>query len=354
MRRAISILSILAIVAAVIAFTFLARSTINAPAPRAVPEVVQEELKPFKGFPLNEAQFIEVEVDEETFDRLTPRERRDQMLDWLLYTVVSDAGLSVETLNQSLFDIPAIRYGYLHPIANFEYGETRSVYIGDGKVVALVPVDSSADQRHDYLAHIADKHRKNLGEIPSKLLIFDYKLNLDQRSALITRRQPVDTQELYSEDSGYYEAEIRGIDDLKRFMNQIDDLTFAQLDENRLRLGGRKIRSREYRGIRVEDVAAVWQAEKKIHEQWEEFKAFWSRKQELFIAQWNEKIKDFANSYGSSKANILVDAINEINSLETELLLTVPTDELIRKVLPPHSQIDRPLTSTLKHISRSV
>lgn len=345
MRRAISILSILGIVIAATLFIFLATSTINAPVPPPS-DMVQEK---FKGFPLNEARFIEFEVDEDAFERLTHRERRDQILDWLLYTAVSDAGLSVEIINQSLFDIPAIRYGYMHPIANFEYGETRSVYIGNGKVVALVPADSSADQRHDHLAHIADKHRKNLGEIPPTLLVFDYQLDPDAQFAMLTRRQEFDTQGLYTKDSGYYEVEVRSLGDLESLMEQIDDITFARVvDGNLLKLAGRKIRSREYRGIRVEDVAAIWQAEKKIHEQREEFEAFWSQKREEFIARWNKKIKDFANSYGSSEANILVEAINEINSLETVLLLTIPIDELIGKVLPPNSQSDEKLTSTLK------
>ena len=38
-----------------------------------------------------------------------------------------------------IFDLPTIRHAHLRPIANFEYFLTRSCYLGDGMVVALVP-----------------------------------------------------------------------------------------------------------------------------------------------------------------------------------------------------------------------
>ena len=41
-------------------------------------------------------------------------------------TVLSDAGLSPADLNQTLFDLPPIRYGYLRPVGVFDFDETRA------------------------------------------------------------------------------------------------------------------------------------------------------------------------------------------------------------------------------------
>jgi len=50
----------------------------------------------------------------------TPLERRNQLRDWLMYTVISDAGLDDESTAQVLFDVPPFRAGYLEPVARFE------------------------------------------------------------------------------------------------------------------------------------------------------------------------------------------------------------------------------------------
>ena len=64
-----------------------------------------------------------------------------------------------------LFDLPPIRRGVLVPVASFENGETRSRVIGESEVLALIPAGDEARRAGD-LAHVADEHRKNLGEIP--------------------------------------------------------------------------------------------------------------------------------------------------------------------------------------------
>jgi hypothetical protein len=69
----------------------------------------------------------------------TALERRNQLRDWLLYTVVSDAGLDDEALSSVLYDLPPLRSGYTEPVSRFEYGRTRSRTIGAGEVIALVP-----------------------------------------------------------------------------------------------------------------------------------------------------------------------------------------------------------------------
>src|SRR5205807_7845314 len=153
---------------------------------------------------------------------------------------------------QALFDLPPIRHGYMQPVANFEYGDTRSCYIGNGQVIALVPADTS-DERNERLARIVDEQRKNLGEKPAQLIVFEYDLRLAddpaRQTAMLTRRDAVNVKDLFTSSAGYYEAKINSLDDLKRFMGQVDDLTYASVNDG-LTVGGRKIKGHTYRGIR--------------------------------------------------------------------------------------------------------
>lgn len=222
----------------------------------------------FTEFPVGQKRAISFEVGRETLAAMTRREQLDQMRDWLLYTVVSEAGLTAEEFNQSLFDLPAIRRGYLQPTANFEHGVGRSCYIGDGRVVALVPAGIEPNERADQIAHIADLHRKNTGETLESLIVFEYGLafvDLDNDSAAeLTRRETIDAEVLFTSKYNYREATINNLADLELFMSHVDDLVYARVDGGTLTVGGRKLRGHKYRGIRVEEIAAIWQSEDKI------------------------------------------------------------------------------------------
>lgn len=222
----------------------------------------------FKDFPVGVARAINLSASRDALEELTPREQADQVRDWLLFSVVSAAGVSAEDANTALFDLPPIRHGLMRPVANFEYGDTRSCYIGDGRVLALVPAGAS-EERAEQLARIADEHRKNLGETPTRLLLFEYELkpadDPARLTALLTRRDAVNVPDLFKPAAGYHEAKISSLDDLKHFMGQVDDLTYVSLKDG-LTVGGRKIKGHAYRGIRVEEVAALYQSEAKLRE----------------------------------------------------------------------------------------
>jgi hypothetical protein len=227
----------------------------------------------FEDFPLDQRQVIDFSANAESAtgteaEAVTPREeldaqrkRLDQLRDWSLLTVISATGLSAQELNQSLYDMPALRHDSLRRVSDFEYGETRSRVIGDGQVIALIPV-SSAEQRADHLAHIADEQRKSTGEIPNTFYVFEYELHPEEDFASITRRQVISGKELFTDEYGYVELLVRNLDDFRHLMASIDDITFARSTDSGLIFGGRKSKSHHYRGIRVEDIAGVWRSER--------------------------------------------------------------------------------------------
>ncbi len=253
MKRSLNILSLLFLFCAGLLFLYLHRTSETASA-----------AEPFSNFPLNKPQPITFDMSKEALEEKSEREKLDQLRDWLLYAVVSDSGQSATQLGEILYDLPATREGYMHHVGNFEYGETRSRLVREGEVVALIPADK-VSERIDQLAHIADEHRKNTGEKPESVVVFEYKLNRDNNqnitSGEITRRDTIQGLELFTAKYGYYETTINRLGDLTRFMQQTDDIVFGRQASGSLVLGGRKIMSRSYLNIRVEDVAAIWQSE---------------------------------------------------------------------------------------------
>ena len=325
MKKAIDVISIVCIACALFAMFSLSSFEAQIPASQ---EAEQAEKNALAAFPLGQTRLVDLEIDEETRDKLTRRELHDQFRDWLMFTVLSDTDLSAEEVSQSIFDIQIIRYGYTQPVANFEYGDMHSCCIGDGKVLALIPSGVSEDERTDYLAHIADEHRKNLGEIPTFLLVFEYEVSLDEEFATLTRRNRLDAKELYTEKAGYYEAEINDLEVLKRFLGQVDDITYAHIDGGYLTLGGRKIKSRSYRGIRTEDVAAIWQAEQKIHAELTRFRNRWQRKLDALNAAWR-------GTYDFGQPRINQEILNRIREQSQEILRRFePKQEFLRRFAP--------------------
>ena len=141
--------------------------------------------KLFSTFPIGETMFVDLRADEENLQLLTKRQQEDQFRDWLVFTVASDCSFSTQEINQMLYDLSPVRQGYMKPVTNFEYGDTRSFYAGNGNVVALLPKDSSQTERQDDLAHIADKHRKDIGKKSETFILFEYELDLKKKYALL-------------------------------------------------------------------------------------------------------------------------------------------------------------------------
>lgn len=278
MKRFIDVTSIIVIAGALVFFIFMKSTTIGTTSKMAPIDTV--ERYDFSKFPYQKVVTVDFDIDGDSLSRFTKREKMDQLKDWLLFTMVSMSGLSAEEINQSLFDVPVVRQGYTMPVSNCEYGDTRSAYIGNGRVLALLPHNISHENQMDFLAHISDKHVKNLGEYPDALIVFQYYIDLDDHYATILRKEDVPVQDLYTEGNGYFEKEIRTLEDLQRFMTKIQDVIYAKDSKDCLILGGRKLQAGDYARIRVEDIAAIWQSEDSIKKQ-----------EEALDKKWNDKLK---------------------------------------------------------------
>jgi hypothetical protein len=193
----------------------------------------------------------------------TDREKADQDRDWILYSLVSAAGLDEKQFAQVTYDLAPVRYGFNNTLGNFEYGQTRAKYLGDGKVIALIPEgDEKEDQ--DNIAHVLDDIRKNQDQIPNKVYLFQYDLNTEGNFAHLLRRENVNGEDYFTKRMGYFESPVSSMDDLKAFMDSIDDVTYAKRDTKGLIVGGRRVFKGHYGKATPEDVATIWQSEKTI------------------------------------------------------------------------------------------
>jgi hypothetical protein len=236
--------------------------------------------------PTNIKQAVDFSVDEGSFADFTAREREDQYRDWLLFAAVAALQPSAEEYNKILFDLPASRQGYMRPTGTFEFGETRSRFIGNGRGLALIPAAARDAQRKDFLGLIADEQRKNLGEPFDSLIVVEYELDAGRGRATLTRRDDVGYAALFSAEYGYHEALVTSAAELEQFMKRVSDLTAAQKAPAGLKLGGRKLLGRDYRSIGVEQVATVWQSEQKIYKALDEWEARAKRAFDELDARW--------------------------------------------------------------------
>jgi hypothetical protein len=216
----------------------------------------------FNSFPAGREKKVEFSWGGGSLRHLTERQKKDQALDWLVLSVLSDSGVPRNELNKLAFDLPPVRVGYLEPIAQFEYGGSRTRFLGQGIVLALVP-KQDIDQRLVSLEHIADEQRKNSGQIPKTLIVFQYDLATDWAGASLSRLPDVAGSTLYTSEVGYQEKQIVSSSDLNDFLRSTNDLTYSSLQNGTFVVGGRSLPVR-FRHITLEDVAALWKSEKSI------------------------------------------------------------------------------------------
>lgn len=207
---------------------------------------------------------VNLTYTENVEDQFSDRELEDQAKDWFLFGLLLNSGLKDGEVNEITYDLAPVRYDFLEPVFNFEYGETRSAFIGNREIVAIIP-KCSANERLDYLAHIADEHRKNQHEIPKKIYVFQYQIDLDDYFAIVTRLEDQNAELLYTPQYGYFQTTLTSLSDLENFMAKTEDLTYAAIrPDGEVEVGGRKLKNRHYGTITPEDVATIWQAEDKL------------------------------------------------------------------------------------------
>src|SRR5262249_27845302 len=147
------------------------------------------------------------------------------------------------------------RHGYIKPLGVLDFGVTRSRYVKDGIVVALIPGSISDTSRKDLIGQVADEHRKNQAGAFQSIRPYEYEFNANTGTAQLTRRADVSYAEVMSRAYAYRSGKVTDRQSLLGFLATIDDLTQITIVDNGIELGGRKVLGRRYRGIGIEHIA---------------------------------------------------------------------------------------------------
>lgn len=237
---------------------------------------------------------------------LSNTEQPEQWRDWIMLALAkqiapNDNG---KTAFSNLYDFPILRNEELNQLQNWQYGEKRQIFINDGESYVLVP-DKSPKQLI-YLARAADEHRLVKGQKPLALHLVHYQL-LDG-SASFRISSSVSSAELFSTSYGYVEATVLNRNELMDFLAKTDDLVYAQKNTGgSLTLGGRRFQSVKTANVSVEDIAAIYQADHRLEQEYRE------RVKRQLQQQYEEVIEDNARSISVSYLQKNINESNFVN-----------------------------------------
>ena len=208
---------------------------------------------------LDQPRSVTLNASAGMMQEFTPRERRDQSS-----TGCCSPRFRLRSLHPGVTRTRSTASGPLRLYAaacQLEFGDTRSRFIGNGTVLALVPANESAAARKEQLAHVAARTSKISPECSTISWWWSTtSMRAWHRHGGAPRRREVGRVVL-ARSTAMSSSGSRTPPDFRLVHGAADDLTKASKSPDSLVLGGRKIFAYPYRRIDVEMVATVWQAE---------------------------------------------------------------------------------------------
>ena len=221
-------------------------------------------------------------------DWLSPADYKNQLRDWLLYTVVAATTQNVDSLLSITADTSPLRRSYLSPTTRFQHSSVRSAYVGNGTVVVLLPREANNAFRRDMIAQAVDYHTMVQGTRAERVWLVEYWLlpeDTDPKeavtsddvivtgfeyfappkhiSATLTLRAEIPQTVLYSKEFGWVQTQINDLKDLEEFLASTDDLISSDASGSGVLLSGRDYQRRTYGQLTSEHIATLWQSREK-------------------------------------------------------------------------------------------
>jgi hypothetical protein len=188
---------------------------------------------------------------------LDPRELSEQVRDWAVLATVARLGANPEAAAAATYELPPARLPYLDEFYAFEYGRGRRAYLGS-RVLLFRDADDPDPQAT--IGRLSDRVREESGAVPANVEIYLVHDERDDGTIRVERAADVKGPELFSPLYGYVEARAGSIAELDAWLAKVDDLTFAQLRDSHLVVGGRRFAKTRTANVTAEDVAALYQA----------------------------------------------------------------------------------------------
>ncbi len=204
-----------------------------------------------------------VNVQEE-LSKLPTHEKIEQVRDWMALALLKKLDLDKTQLAHLVFDMPSSRVDALASLNSYKYGPVRSFILPTDEVTFIALLPHNKGSRDEYLGRVADEVRMTVGRKPDSALIFEYELDISTPIARFKYTGKVTGDVLYSSRMGYSEAHVTKLDHLDHLLKAIDVLSLVELTQDGLLLGGRRISGKESVAIGLDDIAAIYQADRQL------------------------------------------------------------------------------------------
>jgi hypothetical protein len=193
---------------------------------------------------------------------LSSSEASDQLRDWVALSSLLHLGFDDEQLTDATRHLPPRRLPYLENGADLQFGSGRIVLIGDEM---LLFIDADLNDATPVIGRLADQARMELGRIPDRARVFSFQTLLDSAEVSVREQSPIAGTRLFEGEFGYVHATVQDTAGLAEFLSRADDLTFARVRaDGHVDLGGRRFEHQRTRGVRIEDVAVLFRAQRQL------------------------------------------------------------------------------------------
>ncbi|MCP3099893.1 hypothetical protein LZ198_13540 [Myxococcus sp. K15C18031901] len=192
-------------------------------------------------------------------DSLPGDEQPEQLADWAVFGSLVQMGLSAEDVRSAWYDQLPLRDPMFREVTQQAYGRGRRALLPDGSAWLFYAETDPAPRAT--LARLADQVRMELGAVPPSFVLFSYQPEVSSGLIHVTLQRQVPGEELFSKRFGYVAARVSSSRDLMRWLAKVDDLSHLSRvnDFGALEFGGRCFEEERTPGLRLEDVAALYQ-----------------------------------------------------------------------------------------------
>lgn len=194
-------------------------------------------------------------------------EHSDQLLDWATLALLVHRRVGATVLRDAFFDLPALRRAELDDVAAYAHGPGRFLVLDDDTIAIVYAVND--ERPRVTVARMADQARQLLGAPPRTFEIWRYASDVVAGRLTLERLADRSASDVFGPEFGYVERTVDSVDSLQAFIDAIDDLSLIErVDNGAVRLGGRRFASARTRGVSLDDVAALMNAQASIARRW--------------------------------------------------------------------------------------
>jgi len=166
---------------------------------------------------------------------LPVEDHNDQIRDWAAYGLVGLLDLNLKTVTEISYDKSPVRDGIFLGITNMAIGPGRGFPDYQGVFHILIPNNDPYSNRT--IGLLLDDYRKNAGSDPDLVIIYNYQIETESKTVILTSNPPKQTASVRDEN-GYVQRAVNTLDELESFLGSIEHLSQVKVVNDQLWVSG--------------------------------------------------------------------------------------------------------------------